>query len=102
MGADGIFPSQDRMRQASPQASPALPVVSVALWGGGAVGARPGTIAAFAASQGVEAEGVHFTHVTLGPDRPRRTQAPPRHLLTKAPAAVASWPRMKRVRVRHP
>lgn len=102
MGADSIFPSQDRMRQTSPQASPALPVVPVALRGGGPVGARPGTIAVFAAGQGVEAEGVHFTHVTLGPDRPWRTQAPPRRLLTKAPAAVASWPRMKRVRVRRP
>lgn len=77
-------------------------MVPVALRGGGPVGARPGTIAAFAAGQGVEAEGVHVTHVTLGPDCLGRTQAPPRRLLTKAPAAAASWPRMKRVRVRRP
>ena len=88
----------------APQASPALPVVPVALQGGGSVGAHPGTIAAFAAGQGVEAEGVHLTQVTLGPDRPGRTQAPPCRLLTEAPAAVASWTRMKRhgVRVRRP
>ena len=88
----------------APQASPALPVVPVALRGGSPISACPGTIAAFAASQGVEAEGVHLTHVTLGPDCQGRTQAPPCRLLTKAQAAAASWPRMKRhdVRVRHP
>lgn len=88
----------------APHASPALPVVPVALHGGGPVGAHPGTIAAFATGQGVEAEGAHLTHVTLGPDRPGRTQAPPCCLLTKAPATVASWPRIKRhgIRVRRP
>lgn len=74
-----------------PGPASALPVVPVALRGGGPISARPGTIAAFAASQGVEAEGVYLTHVTLGPDCQGRTQAPPCRLLTKAPAAAARF-----------
>jgi len=69
--------------------APALPVVPVALRGGGPNGAPPGTVAAFAASQGVEAEGMRVTHLTLGPDRVGRAEALPRHLFTKAWATVA-------------
>lgn len=73
--------------------SPALPVVPVALQGGSpSNSAPPGAVAALAASQGVEAEGVCLTHLTLGPDRAGRAEALPRHLLTKAPATAACWP----------
>lgn len=74
------------------QASPALPVVLVALRGGRPIGAHPGTVAAFAASQGVEAEGVCLTHVTLGPDRAGRAEARPCCLLTEALATAACCP----------
>lgn len=67
-------------------------MVPVALRGGGPNGAPPGTVAAFAASQGVEAEGMRVTHLTLGPDRVGRAEALPRHLFTKAWATVACWP----------
>lgn len=65
-------------------------MVPVALWcGSPSSSAAPGAVAAFAASQGVEAEGLCLTHFTLGPDGARRAEALPRHLLTKAPATVA-------------
>lgn len=69
--------------------APALPVVPVTLRGGRPNGAPPGTVAAFAAGQGVEAEGMRVTHLTLGPDRVGKAEALPRRLLTKAPATVA-------------
>lgn len=79
-------------------------MVPVALLGGSPVGAHPGTVAAFAAGQRVEAEGMCLTRITLGPDRAGRAKAHPRRLLTKAPAAGARWPGMKRhgERVRRP
>lgn len=64
----------------------------VALQGGSPNSAPPGTVAAFTASQGMEAEGIGVTHVTLGPDRVGRAEAFPRHLFTKAWAAAACWP----------
>lgn len=67
-------------------------MVPVTLRGGRPNGAPPGTVAAFAASQGVEAEGMQVTHLTLGPDSVGKAEALPRHLLTKAPATVACWP----------
>lgn len=69
--------------------SPALSTVPVALWGGGSNDATPGTVAAFTASQGVEAEGMHFTGLTLGPDCARRAEALPRYFFTQASATVA-------------
>lgn len=99
--ADGIIPSHDRTVQVNALSSPALPVVPVALRvGGPSSSAHPGAVAAFAASQGVEAEGMVLTHVTLGPGCAGRAEAPPRRLLTKAPATAAGWPGRKEIQVR--
>lgn len=64
-------------------------MVPVALRGGSLKGAPPGTVAAFAAGQGVEAEGVRLTHFTLGSDGAGRAEAFPCHLLTKVLATAA-------------
>lgn len=90
--ADGVIPSHDRAVQVNALSSPALPVVPVALQRGGpSSSAHPGAVAALAASQGVEAEGMALTHITLGPGRAGRADTLPRHLLTKAPATAAGW-----------
>lgn len=73
-------------------------MVPVALRGGSpSNGAPPGAVAAFTASQGVEAEGMCLTHFTLGPDCEGRAEALPRHLLAKVPATVACWPGDKQI-----
>lgn len=73
-------------------------MVPVALRGGSpSSSAPPGAVAAFTASQGVEAEGMCLTHFALGPDCEGRAEALPRHLLTKAPATVACWPGDKQI-----
>lgn len=71
--------------------APALPVVPVALPGGSPNGAPPGTVAAFAASQGMETEGMRVTHLTLWPDRVGRAEALPCHLITEAWATIARF-----------
>lgn len=73
-------------------------MVPVALWGGDPNCASPGTVATFTASQGVEAEGMHITRLTLGPDGAGRAEALPCHLFTEAWATVASWPENKETR----
>jgi hypothetical protein len=69
--------------------SPALPAVPVAFRDGSPNGASPGTVAAFTASQRVEAEEICLTGLTLGPDCVGRAETLTRHLFTKAPATVA-------------
>lgn len=90
--ARGFFPSLKGPAWSIHLSSPAPPVIPVAFWGSSPNGAPPGTVAAFAASQWVEAEGMGLTHLTLGPDHAGRAEALPCHLLTEAPATVARWP----------
>lgn len=76
--------------------SPALPAVPVTLRDGRLHGALPGAVADFAASQGVEVEGIHLADLTLGPDCAGWAETLPCHLFTQAPATIASCQGIKR------
>lgn len=65
-------------------------MLAVTLWASSPKGAHLGTVTYFTARQGVEAEEIGLTHITLGPDCVGRAQTPPGHLITEA-STTAAW-----------